>query len=246
MKISDLKNIKERYSAFRTLLFNDDIPTVDNIDFIIHGIAGAVGYSRYRETPTKNGKQHVIAFSKYYAYNDKLAMEILIHEMIHLWQVYHVKADRYKICTHMIAHDRVFMSKMNTINLLLKRNMYDYEIHDVCTEDLLLDNRINSKKDFYVLFFKFKGENNKHFMMKVKEEHFENLKDKILNTPDCVDSFSEMYMLKTNSYIFNQLTFFKALNINACLTEAVVNKKDVFEMFKDNMTKIYTSNDNEV
>ena len=51
---------------------------------------------------------------------EKLIKETLIHEMIHLWQVSSVKQERYEVCTHEIAHDRVFKGKMATINLMLK------------------------------------------------------------------------------------------------------------------------------
>ena len=128
MKKSDLRNIETLYTEYNDLLFNGVLPPANKVNFILHSIIGAIGYSKYSKKPTKNGNHHTIAFCKWYIMSEKLISETLIHEMIHLWQVSTVKQERYEICTHEIAHDRVFRGKMATINLLLKKNCYDLTI----------------------------------------------------------------------------------------------------------------------
>lgn len=239
MKNSDLKNIKEHYTTFRSLLFNNDIPTADNIDFILHSLKYAVGYSSYKETPGKSGNHHVIAFSKYFAYDERLVMETLIHEMIHLWQVYHVKEERYKVCSHYIAHDRVFSAKMNTINLILQKNFYDYKISEVCNEDLLLDSDLDSKTPFYVLFLINSKYDGRSVMIKVKEKDIEKVKSDYINLCKEHNIFKKIGLLKTNSFMFNLLGWTKG--IVCSFNPTIVNGRDTRKVFEDEIEIIYDS-----
>lgn len=241
MKISDLKNIKNRYNEFRTLLFNNDIPDADHVDFILHSIKYAVGYSTYRDKPNKSGNHHVIAFSKYFEYDEDWVVETLIHEMIHLWQVYHVKEDRYKICSNDIAHDRVFTSKMNTINLLLEKNFYNYKITQVCKEDLPLDPNQNSKKDFYIIFLINKDPYKHNNMIKVREKNLEKLKTKYIELCKEQHFWDKIGILKTNSYFFNMLPYSTKLQNSFITTD--INGKNMLDVFEDEIEIVYDSNE---
>lgn len=172
MITADLSNIKNWYSEYRSLLFNNDIPEFNNITFKLHSLPYAAGYSMYSEKSLKN--KHIIAFCKLYKFSEKEIKQILIHEMIHLWQTYHVKLDRYKICSNNIAHDRVFKTKMNTINLILKRNMIDLHIDETCDYELKLDNRVHSNKMYNIIVFDYQGF---HHIIKTTDSYI----DKILN-----------------------------------------------------------------
>ena len=78
MKTSDLKYVKEWYSEYRSLLFNNDIPDVEDVDFKLHSLTYAAGYSAYIEHPkTKSGNNHVIAFCKLFVFSEKEIKEIL-------------------------------------------------------------------------------------------------------------------------------------------------------------------------
>lgn len=206
MKNNDLKNIKDWYSEYRSLLFNDDLPDVNKVDFKLHQFTYAAGYSAYLENPkSKSGNNHVIAFCKLFTFSEREIKEILIHEMIHLWQDYHVKHERYKICTNDIAHDRVFKTKMNTINLILKREILDLKITEVCDYDLKLDDSVKSPKKYNIILFKI---NNNSYIIKCTDKYVNKIKNDIISD----SRVSNVYSLISNDVIF---MFFKsAKNIN--------------------------------
>lgn len=202
MKKSELKNIKSEYELFNIILFNNSLPRANKIDFILHNLSFAAGYSHYRDTPSKTGNMHEIAFCKYFKFTERQIREILIHEMIHLWQVSHVAEWRYKRCSNDIAHDKVFTSKMNTINLILAKRGYDLTIKQVCDDKLKLDPDITPKEYHYVFF----GEtySGKHICFKCTEKRFENIA-KSFNTANILNIFKNVYAIKTKSYLFNCL-----------------------------------------
>lgn len=153
MKYKELEPLKEQYDRFRKLLFNDDMPAASEIEFKLHSRAYAMGYSMHRKTPLKNGKIHVLAFCKYYKFTEREKLEVLIHEMIHIWQVYHVKEDRYKLCSDHIAHDRVFEAKMNTINLMLEHFDVFVKVSTRYMHKLNIDKDVVTEKDMKKLKF---------------------------------------------------------------------------------------------
>jgi len=163
MKRQELKKIEEYYRKYRSMLFNDDIPAAEDIYFTLHALPFAAGYSKHCEKPLKTGKIHIIAFCKWYTFTDDEIQEILVHEMIHVWQLYHVKEERYKMCSDYIAHDRLFNFKVNQLNLILKREGYFFRLDTRYTHRLRLDDNVTEDvqehwKKKYHLVVSNKGE----------------------------------------------------------------------------------------
>lgn len=231
MTKTDLENmnLQSQYELYNVILFNNSLPRANNIDFILHNLQYAVGYSRYRQNPSKTGNIHEIAFCKYFDFTDRQITEILIHEMIHLWQVTHVAEWRYKYCSNDIAHDKVFTSKMNTINLLLNKKGFDYVIKQVCDDKLILDERIIPSKNYYVFYVEnFTGIRS---WFKVRSKNVENVIklfcDKAYN-----GYFKNVYVKKERNYIHNMMEYCdtipdlipEALNFNT--NENMYNAED--------------------
>lgn len=203
MITADLNNIKDQYSEYRTLLFNDDIPEANKITFKLHSLPFAAGYSMYNEKSAKN--KHIIAFCKLYKFSEKEINQILIHEMIHLWQTSHVKLDRYKVCSNDIAHDRVFRTKMNTINLILKKNMINLHIDEVCNYKLELDHRVHSKKMYDIIIFKY---NSVPCIIKTTEYY----KNKIISSLTSNENITDICNFKSNDVDFMQYKTSRSLS----------------------------------
>lgn len=209
MKKTDLDkfNIRSKYELFNILLFNNSLPRANNIDFILHNLTYAAGYSKRRTRPSKKtGNVHEIAFCKYFIFTERQITEILIHEMIHLWQVDHVAEWRYTKCTNAIAHDKVFTSKMNTINLILKRKGYDYTISEVCTYKLELDPLVSPKKDYWIFYC----ESAEHTWFKVKDSNYSKIVREFSEEFDGKTKhpyFTNVYARKERSYLHNLLEF---------------------------------------
>jgi hypothetical protein len=227
MKKSDLKLIEADYELFNSILFNNCLPRATEIDFILHNLSFAAGYSRYREKPSKSGNVHEIAFCKYNKFSQRQIREILIHEMIHLWQVSHVAEWRYKKCSNEVAHDKVFRSKMNVINILLERNGFDLTIKQVCDDTLELDEDIKPKKEFYVIYCE--ARNNSHIFFKVKEKDFSNIIKKLENEDEHFRKiFKNIYAIKTKSYEYNLLDFKKDLPDFANEAKDINTREDLY------------------
>lgn len=201
----ELANIKSDYELFNVLLFNNSLPRSNKINFMFHRLAFAAGFSRHRDKPTKNGNIHDIAFCRYYKFSRQQIREILIHEMIHLWQDTHVAEWRYKKCSNDIAHDRVFMSKMNTINIILKRNEFDLKISDVFNDKLMLDERIPATREHCIFFIEDFGGN--HYMFKTRVEEYDNiLKNLKKEMEDAeINTVKNAYVIKSKQYVYNLL-----------------------------------------
>lgn len=224
MKKSDIKNIQSYYTEFNDLLFNGFLPPASKINFILHSIDGALGYSKYSEKPTKNGNHHTIAFCKWYEMDQKLIKETLIHEMIHLWQVYSVKKDRYSYCTNDIAHDRVFRGKMATINLILKKNCYDLSISLTYDGDLSCDIPDKSKTPFTIVFVENKGE---QFIDKVDSKCIDEYLSELFK--DLKNIEHRVFTVETTDPIFNKLVLKKEYDGN--LYSPIIEDIDTFEQY---------------
>lgn len=224
MKKSDIKNIQSYYTEFNDLLFNGFLPPASKINFILHSIDGALGYSKYSEKPTKNGNHHIIAFCKWYKMDQKLIKETLIHEMIHLWQVYSVKKDRYSYCTNDIAHDRVFRGKMATINLILKKNCYDLSISLTYDGDLSCDIPDKSKTPFTIVFVENKGE---QFIDKVDSKCIDEYLSELFK--DLKNIEHRVFTVETTDPIFNKLVLKKEYDGN--LYSPIIEDIDTFEQY---------------
>ena len=224
MKKSDIKNIQSYYTEFNDLLFNGFLPPASKINFILHSIDGALGYSKYSEKPTKNGNHHTIAFCKWYKMDQKLIKETLIHEMIHLWQVYSVKKDRYSYCTNDIAHDRVFRGKMATINLILKKNCYDLSISLTYDGDLSCDIPDKSKTPFTIVFVENKGE---QFIDKVDSKCIDEYLSELFK--DLKNIEHRVFTVETTDPIFNKLVLKKEYDGN--LYSPIIEDIDTFEQY---------------
>ena len=225
MKKSDIKNIQSYYTEFNDLLFNGFLPPASKINFILHSIVGALGYSKYSEKPTKNGNHHTIAFCKWYEMDQKLIKETLIHEMIHLWQVYSVKKDRYSYCTNDIAHDRVFRGKMATINLILKKNCYDLKITLAYDGNLKCDNiPVKSKTPFTIVFVDNKGE---QFIDKVNSECVDEYLSELFK--DLKNIEHRVFTIETTDPIFNGLILKNEYDGN--LYSPIIEDIDTFEQY---------------
>lgn len=221
MKKSDLRNIETLYTEYNDLLFNGVLPPANKVNFILHSIIGAIGYSKYSRKPTKNGNHHTIAFCKWYNMSEKLISETLIHEMIHLWQVSTVKQERYEICTHEIAHDRVFRGKMATINLLLKKNCYDLTISLEYSGNLESDMDVKPSEAFTVVFVEYNGNTwCDKVCTKDKEKYIEDL----LNGMP-----GNVYEIETTDPIFNKMKPKHSYDGN--LYSTLIDDVDTYEQF---------------
>ena len=224
MKKSDIKNIQSYYTEFNDLLFNGVLPSASKINFILHSIVGALGYSKYSEKPTKNGNHHTIAFCKWYEMDQKLIKETLIHEMIHLWQVYSVKKDRYSYCTNDIAHDRVFRGKMATINLILKKNCYDLSISLTYDGDLSSNIPDKTKTPFTIVFVENKGE---QFIDKVDSKCVDEYLSELFKDLNNIEH--RVFTVETTDPIFNNLVLKKEYDGN--LYSPIIEDIDTFEQY---------------
>ena len=171
--------------------------------------------------------RELIAFCKYYVFDRDFFREVLIHEMIHLWQDSHVSIKRYKRCSWQVAHDRVFTSKMNTINLILKRNLYDIQIDTTCKKDLKLDDSWDSKTFFYMFFFETNS--GQHMMLKTLAKNLKSLKSEIQEKNDKEQVFKNVFYIKTKSYRYNLIDSVKDSNF---LVKAIDNntREDLYEL----------------
>lgn len=235
MKKTDLTkfNLRSKYELFNILLFNNSLPRANNIDFILHDLAFAAGYSRRLDKPSKKtGNIHEIAFCKYYMFTEKQITEILIHEMIHLWQVDHVAEWRYTKCTNDIAHDKVFTSKMKTINLILQKRGYDYVITEVCKYKLKLDPSVCPKKDYWVFHCECKDGVNTWF--KVKDKDFQKIMDEFDSE---TSHFKNVYAKKEKSYIHNTMEFCvhipSRMNIDEDFADWKIQNPDCLQIVKN-------------
>ena len=224
MKKSDIKNIQSYYTEFNDLLFNGFLPPASKINFILHSIVGALGYSKYSEKPTKNGNHHTIAFCKWYEMDQKLIKETLIHEMIHLWQVYSVKKDRYSYCTNDIAHDRVFRGKMATINLILKKNCYDLSISLTYDGDLSSNIPDKTKTPFTIVFIEREGE---QFIDKVDSKCVDEYLSELFKDLNNIEH--RVFTVETTDPIFNNLVLKKEYDGN--LYTPIIEDIDTFEQY---------------
>ena len=224
MKKSDIKNIQSYYTEFNDLLFNGFLPPASKINFILHSIDGALGYSKYSEKPTKNGNHHTIAFCKWYEMDQKLIKETLIHEMIHLWQVYSVKKDRYSYCTNDIAHDRVFRGKMATINLILKKNCYDLSISLTYDGDLSSNIPDKTKTPFTIVFLEREGE---QFIDKVDSKRVDEYLSELFKNLNNIEHM--VFTVETTDPIFNNLVLKKKYDGN--LYSPIIEDIDTFEQY---------------
>lgn len=224
MKKSDIKNIQSYYTEFNDLLFNGFLPPASKINFILHSIDGVLGYSKYSEKPTKNGNHHTIAFCKWYEMDQKLIKETLIHEMIHLWQVYSVKKDRYSYCTNDIAHDRVFRGKMATINLILKKNCYDLSISLTYDGDLTCNIPDKTKTPFTIVFIERESE---QFIDKIDSKCVDEYLSELFK--DLKNIEHKVFTVETIDPIFNDLVLKKEYDGN--LYSPIIEDIDTFEQY---------------
>lgn len=236
MKKSDLIKVKKEYTFFRSMLFNNDIPELSQIDFTLNSLTDAVAYSKHNPKPRKSGNIHEISFSKYYLLDDNDLKSVLIHEMIHLWQDSHVKEERYKICTHKIAHDHVFIAKMNTINMLLARNMYDIKISVLWEKNIKIDPVCEAKKPFTVIFAKL--ENGAKIMFKCKDDHAPALIEQIKS----LKNLEKLFKVSTTSYRFALTKFVKKLGKMFIPAKESMTGKDMYEEFVNDPSAVWYKN----
>lgn len=234
MNKKDLENIKSNYELFNALLFNNSLPRANKINFMFHRLAYAAGFSRHRDKPTKNGNIHDIAFCRYFVFTERQIQEILIHEMIHLWQDSHVSEERYKRCSHEIAHDRVFMSKMNTINVILERKGFDLKISDVFKDKLKLDENVSATVDHYIFFIEDYGGN--HVCFKTRLDKYDTIEQefkKYCEDESLQKTVKNAYVIKTKDYRFNVFECCDKIPEYLKTAEDWNTKKDLYEMFED-------------
>ena len=159
--------------------------------------------------------------SKYYNQTEKQYDETLIHEMIHLWQVSTVKQERYEICTHEIAHDRVFRGKMATINLLLKKNCYDLTISLEYSGNLESDMDVKPSEAFTIVFVEYNGNT---WCDKVCTNDKEKYIEDLLNGMP-----GNVYEIETTDPIFNKMKPKHSYDGN--LYSTLIDDVDTYEQF---------------
>lgn len=129
----DFGLIQTIYDTYKDLLFGDTIPDSGLVRFVECDMEGVMGYSQYIGEPDCYSE---LAVTDAYELSILQISSIVVHEMIHIWQTYHVSDERYRICSNEIAHDRVFTSKMMAINAILEREGCGFLI-DVTMNDTL-------------------------------------------------------------------------------------------------------------
>lgn len=242
MNKSDLANVRSDYELFNIILFNNSLPRANKIDFILHNLNYAAGYSFYRDTPSKTGNMYEIAFCKYHTFSKRQIQEILIHEMIHLWQMDHVAEWRYKRCSNEIAHDKVFTSKMNTINLILAKRGYDLTIKQVCDDKLYLDENIKPSVAYYIFFCE--ANNGKHVYFKVNLKKFDKVVKELTENEHYKKIFKHVYAIKEQSYVYNLLPFCSKVPEYAAESLHPNTQKDLYD--EENENNIWVIKDNEI
>lgn len=125
MKIND---IKKHYIKFNVLFFNNTLVPVSKVKFVSNNENSSAGYMyQCKGTVYEGIYDFAIAFNKELIHKDSDVQSILLHEMIHIWQYNSIDFDKYDSdYSWESGHDRVFVSKMNSINMLCE--LYDYDI----------------------------------------------------------------------------------------------------------------------
>lgn len=168
MKKKYKEQLQEWYSFYRKKFFGKDIPSVDEIKFTDTKVCFAVGYTYMRKTQYD---KDVIAISSIYELTEKQIKEVLIHEMIHIWQFRHVSEERYKLCTHAVAHDKVFKTKMLNINMQLAAELIDLQITEAFNDPLILHSKYT--KPFYL----FKNKDGGYYKVHICAKEFSAFKE---------------------------------------------------------------------
>ena len=236
MNNKDLQNIKSYYELFNIMLFNNSLPRSNEVDFKLHNYTFAAGYCKYNKRVPKSGNVYEIAFCKYLEFDELQIREILVHEMIHLWQMHHVAEWRYRRCSNEIAHDKVFTSKMNTINLILSKNGFDIRVSEVYKNKIKLDKKRNSRVYYYVFFIDMCHQ---HFFFKVKEKYFADFINSIKNA-----HLSNCYAIKTKSYIYNILDFSKDTSHGFIKSIDNETNEDLYDKNINDINNIWIIKDN--
>jgi hypothetical protein len=111
----------------------------------------------------------------------------------------------------------------------LKKNVIDVQITEVCTYNLILDTRLNSDKDFKILFFE--GKNNIVYMIKTRLEDYDACVKNYIEFNNKNKYFYKIYSVTSNSYLFSMLRPTK--RVQNIMQRAEFNKENIFEKFKD-------------
>lgn len=196
MNATDLNFVRDNYMFFRAMFFNNDIPPISEIDFTLNNLSYAIAYSKHNPKPRKSGNVHEISFSRIYKLSRRDMLSVLIHEMIHLWQDVRVKESRYKVCSHFIAHDKVFTAKMNTINMLLAKNAYDLKLSVTAEKEYPIDPSCEAKTPFTIIFIKQAG---RALIIKCWNAYTDKIIKGICASGIC---YHKLFAVKTTSYKF--------------------------------------------
>lgn len=249
MTTEELKDVAKDYELFNKMLFAGSLPPKEKIDFQLHSLIFAAGYSLYRDKPNKRtGNNDVIAFCRYFKFDQWQMREILIHEMIHLWQKSVVSAERYNRCTHNVAHERTFTAKMNQINIVLERNGYDLKIDTTFKDKLYLEEK-DAKTSFIVLFFVNEEQNadychmwktNTKYYDKVLEDikKYKKEHDELPEEQKFTQDWGKLYRLDTKDYHFVPFGIKQRGNRGSLADKDIDTGKSLYKMFKDQCVEV--------
>ena len=126
------------YSRYNTIFFHGKLPIVSNIliEVIEDQNPDELGYDGCTYMHKRRGKVvkdsslcvdgdywYVIKIINYkQEKSDKELIDILVHEMIHIWQMDVLDFDKFtEPMTWSMSHNKTFITKMNNINILSKR-----------------------------------------------------------------------------------------------------------------------------
>ena len=199
MKREDLKLLAADYKLFNLVCFANQLPKAEEINFTLNGFKFCAGYTTQKEVE-KGGKIE-ISFSKYFDFTERQRREVLIHEMIHIWQQNVISSERYIVCTNSVAHDKVFKAKMGTINIVLEKKGFDLTISDVFSESCKL-NVPPTKNPYNLVFMKdrygdwFRVKVSQRYLQKYITEMKEYFSD---DGGGMNDFFTDVYYITTNS-----------------------------------------------
>ena len=129
-------------------------------------------------------------------------------------------------------------------NSLPRANKIDFILHDltikqVCDDKLILDENIKPRLEYYVFFAESHG---KHLFFKVKIKDFDKIVEK-LNDDNYTKVFSNIYAIKTKSYLYNLLAFNKDIPEFAQESLNANTKEDLYD--ENNPENIWIIKNNE-
>jgi hypothetical protein len=120
------------------------------------------------------------------------------------------------------------MSKMNTINVILKRKEFALTISDVFKDKLHLDDRITPTSEHCIFFIEDFGGNRVMFRTKLKQ--YDSIIEEFKKAAEQEHLiYKNAYVIKSKQYVYNLLTDEKTIPSYLTTAENHDTKEDLYE-----------------